>query len=635
MIGGMRKFARSKWSALLILPLLVIGLAVFIPDNFGGGLSGGTVSRIGGREISVREIDRDLQLALERIRVQENRVLTPSQAVGEGIPQGVYQELEVQNTLLAYADKVGIRATAESIKPYLERNNLMVNEFGRLTRDTIIAAAQRRQQTPREFETFLQDYLTQEYIRAAAGSALTVPNVLSQPWVNYLGEGRTISLAQVTAATAPPPAEPSDAEMQAWYDTNKARFDQPERRRISILTYSPDDFLDKVALTDEQVREEYQKRIREYSTPETRVVVEYASDNRNAVQSFIDLAVQGIPVDQALAQAPGLQRTASALKPEDVANEDYRRFLFSLPVGNVHTVPVRMEEGDPWKAVLVQSVTPGVPTPFEQIVDKVRRDVAFPEASTLFENSGEPFRDAAGGGLPFEEVGKQFGIPVINLAPIDAQARTAQGDQAQIMTQNVDALRQLFTLNAGEMTNVFDGDNVRSIFRLDEVIAPYTLPFAEVKDRVRSALMTERAIAARKAAADAMVAAVTAGATFEKAAADAKLTALPPLRVVRASNPPVDPAVVAGAFDLKAGEIGVVSGRDGNPWVARIDKIEPVSPEVGSVLRAQLSSDINQSLLRDLNEVFVRGLRAEVDYKVDDTALQAYFEGLRGDTPQP
>jgi len=632
MIGGMRKFAKSKWALVVLFIPLVISLALFLPDNFGGGLAGGTVSRIGGREIKTLEIDRDMQQALERLRVEQGRVLSQAEAVAEGIPQGVYQELEIQNTLLAYADKVGVSATPDSLKPYLERNNLMVNEFGRLTRETIMAAAQRRQQTTREFEGFLKDYLTQQYIRAAAGSALTVPNILSQPWVNYLGEGRTVSFAQVTAATAPAPTEPTEAEMQTWYDANKARFEQPERRRISILSYTPDDFLDRVALTDEQVRTEYQNRLKEYSTPETRTIVEYTSENRNAVQAFIDLSVQGIPLDQALTQAPGLQRVVSTLKPEDVTNEEYRTFLFSLPAGKVHSIPIQLEEGDPWKAVLIESVTPGIPTPFEEVAEKVRRDVAFPEAATLFENSGENFRDAAGG-QPLEDIGKEFGIPVITLAPIDAQARTSQGEQAQIMTQNVDALRQLFTMNAGEMTNVMEGENVRSMFRLDEIVAPFTLPLAEVKDRVRNAMMTERAIAARKAAADGMVAAVKAGTAFEKAAADAKLTALPALTVVRASNPPIDPAVVAAAFKLKAGEVGVVSGRDGNPWVARVDKIEPASPEVSAALRAQLGNDVSQSLLRDLNEVFVLGIRSEVEYQRDDAALEAYFNGLRGDAP--
>ena len=53
------------------------------------------------------------------------------------------------------------------------------------------------------------------------------------------------------------------------------------------------------------------------------------------------------------------------------------------------------------------------------------------------------------------------------------------------------------------------------------------------------------------------------------------------------------------------------------------------------MLKAQLGDQVSQSLLQDLNEVFVRGLRSEVEYKRDDVAVQKYLEGLVGDsTPQ-
>ena len=198
-----------------------------------------------------------------------------------------------------------------------------------------------------------------------------------------------------------------------------------------------------------------------------------------------------------------------------------------------------------------------------------------------------------------------------------------------------DALRQLFTLAPGDMTNVMEGDNVRSMFRLDEVIAPYTLAFADVKDRVKLAYMSEKLVAARDKAANDMVAAVQAGIAFDKAAASAKMTLLPPLTALRAANPQIDPAVVVAAFALKPNEIAVVRDRNNNPWVARVDKVEPAKPEVTAMLKAQLGDQVSQSLLQDLNEVFVRGLRTEVDYKRDDVAVQKYLEGLVGDgTPK-
>lgn len=632
MIDGMRKFAKSKWAAGLLLIPLAISLAMFLPDTFGnGGLSGGVLSRIGGREVRVTDVERDTQRLLDEIRQTEGKVVTPAEAVQQGRVQQIINRLEIDNTLLAYADKTGVKASEATLKPYLERNKILVNEFGKLSRDAILYQAAQRRQSPREFEQFIRDMLTQDYVQAAAGAALEVPTILSEPWVNYLGESRTFSLAQVSASTAPAPAEPTEADLQAWYDAHKTQYQQQERRRISVLTYTPDDFLDQVKLTDEQVRAEYDKRIKDYSTPETRVLVEFQSDNRNAVQAFVDLAVQGIPVEQALAQAPGLTRKETTVKPADIADQQYRDFVFAMQPGKVHNTPVRMKEGEPWRAVMVQTITPGVATPFEQVADKVRRDVAWNDAVGLFEASAEPFRDAAGG-QPLEDIGKQFGIPVISLAAIDAQGRTIYGDQSEIMVKNVDAMRQLFTLSAGDMTNVFEGDNVRSMFRLDEIVAPFTLPFTDVKDQVKLAYMAEKVVEARDKAANSMVAAVQAGTPFDKAAVAAKMTLLPPLTAVRAGNPPIDPAVVAAAFALKPGETALVRGRDNNPWVARVDKVEKAKPEVAAMLKTQLGDQVSQSLLQDLNEVFVRGLRAEVDYKRDDKAIEAYLKGLVGDS---
>jgi peptidyl-prolyl cis-trans isomerase D len=361
------------------------------------------------------------------------------------------------------------------------------------------------------------------------------------------------------------------------------------------------------------------------------VVVEFQSENRNTVQAFVDLTQQGISVEEALAKTPGLTRKETTVKPADLTEQQYRDFIFAMLPGKVHNAPIRTKEDEPWRAVMVQTITPGVATPYEQIADKVRRDVTFNDAAGLFEQSAEPFRDAAGG-QPLEDIGKQFGIPVISLAPISNQARTIFGDQAQIMVKNEDAMRQLFTLSAGDMTNVFEGDNVRSMFRLDEIVAPYTLAFADVKADVKLAYMTEKVVAARDKAATDMVTAVQAGMAFDKAAATSKLTLLPPLTALRGGNPPIDPAVVSAAFSLKPGEVAVVRDRQNNPWVARVDKIEAVKPEVAAMMKGQLGDQVSQSLLQDLNEVFVRGLRAEVDYKRDDAAVQKYLTGLVGDS---
>jgi len=629
MIGGMRKFARSKWALILLFIPLVIALAVTLPDTFGGGMSGGTLTKIGDREVRATEVRAEIDRVIRRALIEENKVISLAEtAEPGGIAERELLSLEYQDTVLAFADKMGIRASADALKPYLERNQVLTNAFGKVDIASIRAEAQDRGISPLEFEQFLQDFLTQRYVEVAAFSAVNLPDVLSEPFIKYFGETRTLSLARPTEAAAQAITQPSDADLEAWYNRNKERFTQPERRRISALVYTPDDFLDQAPMTDEQVRAEYDASIKLYSTPETRDVVEYTGTDRNSVQAFIDLVMQGLTPEDALPRSTGITTTERKVMPEQIENEDYRKFLFDVPPGRVHNIPIQVAEGTPFFTVLVKTVTPGTPTPLEQAAEQVRRNMALPEATRLYEESAEPFRDAAGG-QSLEEIGMQFGLPVYNLAAFDVQGRTANGDQATLLISNPDAMRDLFTLSPGQMTTVYEGDNQRSMFRLDEIVAPNTLPLAEVKETVRQLVLRERTIAALDDAANATLTAVKAGGDLAASAKANRMEAMPAITLTREGGQQIDQALVAGGFALKQGEVGIIRGSSGEAWVARVDAIIPATPETTAMIRMQMGTQVNQSLQQDLAEVFQRGLQNEVEFKRNEEGIQGFFKGMR------
>jgi len=625
MIGGIRKFAKSKWALVLLFIPLIVSFGIFGTQDVFSGISGGGLSKVGDHEIHARDLNEELSAEIEAIRQQDGRVLTQADAIREGLAQQVLSQLEYRNMILAYADKVGIRASKQAVADLLiNRAGAFKDALGRFNLDAVRARADAQRMSLRDFEEAIRDDLTVGYITSAAFNALKVPDLLSEPVIKYIGETRTLTFARISDATIAKPAEPTDAQLQAWYDGHKEQFAQPERRRISVLTFSPEDFIDKVELTEDKVKAEYETRIRDYSTPETRVIAEYSSADRNTVQSFVDLTQQGIAVDEALKRTPNLAVTERTVKPEDITNEGYRTLIFGLAPGKPDTTPRKIDETSPWIAIVVKSITPGVAQPFEQVAEKVRRDMAMSDARRLYEDESDKFRDAAGG-QPLEEIGKQFGFPVIQLPPVDNQARTQRGDQTQLLANNP-ALQELFTLQAGQMTNLFEGDEVRAMYRLDEIVAPFTQPFTDVKARVHDLYMVEQIKnAASKAAAD-MVAAVKAGGTFEQAAAASKMTALPAVVTSRQGSTQMDAAAIQAAFELKLSEIGVVAGQGGEPWVVRVDKIDPVTAADAAVLRARVAPDVAQSLESDVREVFVRGLQKEVPIKRDEVAIQQYFQ---------
>ena len=193
MIGGIRKFAKSKWALVLLFIPLIISFGIFgFQDPF-SGISGGGLSRVGDREIHARDLNDELSAELEAIRQQDGRVLTQADAIREGIAQQVLARLEYRNMILAYAEKAGIQASRQAVADLLvNRAGAFKDALGRFNLDAVRAQANAQKMSLKDFEDAVRDDLTAGYVTSAAFNAIKVPDILSLPVINYIGESRTL-----------------------------------------------------------------------------------------------------------------------------------------------------------------------------------------------------------------------------------------------------------------------------------------------------------------------------------------------------------------------------------------------------------------------------------------------------------
>ena len=495
--------------------------------------------------------------------------------------------------------------------------------------EAVARYAEQQGMTLEEFQNDLRHSLTAEYVRDAAFTGVVTPEILTRPLLNYFGETRTLSIARLTKASILEPKAPTGEELRAWYAQHAGDFRQPERRRISILSYSDADFMDKVPVSDADIKAQYDRRIREFSTPETRFVAQFTGE-RAALQGFVDIVKQGVALDEALRRSPGVTRAELTLKPGDLTDKKYNDFVFAIPP---NAIQGPLQVGETWYVVQVTSIEQGVATPLEQVREQIREEIAKTEARRMYDGTYESFYDMAGG-ISLEEISQQIGAPVIELAPIDQNGQTASGRRSSLAEKHAQAVRALFTLSVGQTTDVIEGDNERAILRVDEIVAPHTLAFEDVQADVKVRFLAEEGERAANKLANDMAAAVKAGRTFEQAAAASRMATLGAVDVMRAGGAAIDQQVQAGAFNLQVGDTAVVRGQGNEPWVVRVDKVTPVTPEAEAGLRAQIDSQIVRSLGNDLQETFIRGIQKEVKVDTNEQAIQAYLENLTKDEAQ-
>ncbi len=276
MMGGMRSFVKSPW-AVGLLVVLAASFGIFgFKDPFNGVVGGGFMSA-GDRSIHPDEVNRMIDQAIDRVRKEQGKSLSRREAGQQGIPQQVLSDLTQQTVILAYADKAGIKASPSAVADIISNAPIFRDGLGNIDQKAIERYANDQRMSVAQFQADIQDGLTFDYLQQAILGGLEVPKIITGPIISYLGEKRTVAVARATRETAPDIKPATDAELKTYYESKKAMFAQPERRRFTALSYSANDFLDKVKIDDKALKEQYDRRIKEFSTPETRDIAQFTA----------------------------------------------------------------------------------------------------------------------------------------------------------------------------------------------------------------------------------------------------------------------------------------------------------------------------------------------------------------------
>jgi peptidyl-prolyl cis-trans isomerase D len=626
MLSGMRAFAKSPW-ALVLFALLIVALGLTFNDAFSGVQGGGFV-KAGSRSVAARDINRELDRYINQQREESGTILTQKEAAAQGVPEQLVADLSQQAMLLAYADRIGVAASLKSVTTMIAEAPRFKDGLGQVSLEEVGRYANEQGfLNVEQFEGELRSSFTQRYVRDSLFAGLAAPEILSRPLTAYLGEQRTLTIARLSPASMPPFVEPTGDQLAAFYKEKGDVFRLPEMRQISVLSYSKEDFLDKASVTEAEIAKDYEARKKEFSTPETRTITEYSGANRNAVQDVVDKVAQGVKLEDAIAQTPGVSVAQKTVKQSDIANPDYGNVVFSLPAAGSFG-PLEIE--GVFYGVRVDGITPGVPTPLADVQDRIRSELAARAGERLYDQSDEVFYEMVQDGASLEDIAAQIGAPVISYSGIDLSGRMFGQPELSALSANADLLQGAFRTASGAIGEIVDKDGVRSIARVD-AIEPERLPdLAEVRDQVRLFYRDEQQREIAGKIIDQVLAEVTAGAPLEVAATKAKLMVVnPPQPLIRADNRTLDPGIMDAAFKAAAGSTFRANDSNGEPWILRVNAVTPVTPEVEAQIGQQVRQQVQQTLSVDMQQVFLQAVQKQVKVRRNEGAIQRYIDSFK------
>ncbi len=608
MAAGMKNL--SKTFVWILMGLLMLGLAGFGATSLTGTVR--TVAQVGDESVSVDAYFRELQREIRAVEAQTGQAMQISQAHDLGLDQLALSRLIALAAIDNEVGQLGISIGDENLQDEIVQIPAFQGVNGTFDREAYRFQLEQVGMTDSEFESDLRKESSRTIVQGAVMSGVEMPRTLTEALSNYVLARRSFTVATLSADLLETPvAQPTDAQIQTYYDENTDQFTLPRTKQLTYAILSPDMLLDTIEVDEDSLRRLYDQRADEFFQPERRLVerLPYPSEE-SATEALAQLEVGGADFEQLVRER---QLELSDVDLGDVTREDLGDAADAVFAAEIDDVvgPLPTVFGPALFRINGSLAENNVS--FEDAEPELRAELAADRARRQIEAQAEDINDLLAGGATLEELA---GETEMELGQIDW---TQQSDDGVAAYDGFRAVAE--AVQEGDFPEVaFLEDGSIFALRLNEVLEPRPEPLESARDRVAEAwLQVETAKALQNQGNTVLTQLATDG--------DFTATGLP-FRVENAltrtaflEDVPVD--FMTQVFEMDPGELRVIPG-NGNALIVRLDEeLPPAETDEQRQMQDALAAQLSQALAQNIFDIYVRNAQTRARPVLDQQALNA------------
>ncbi len=298
--------------------------------------------------------------------------------------------------------------------------------------------------------------------------------------------------------------EVGDAEVQAYYDSHRDRFQTPEKVAVEYLKLSVDDIAKTIQPTEEELRQYYQEQQQAFTTPEERRVrhiliavkpdaspeeKQKALEKAKAIRQRLLKGEDFAQLAREVSDDPGSKAKGGDLGfvRKGALEKHFEQAAFSLPKGEI-SEPVETPFG--YHLIQVTEIKPAKVKPFETVKDEIVRAIKRQKAENQFYELGEQLAQLAyENPQSLEPAAEALGLKIRTTEPFTR-------DQGKDIAANPKVRETAFSAdvlegNNSEPIELDDGTVV--VLRVKQHQPAEPLPLEKVRDRIVAELKRQKA----------------------------------------------------------------------------------------------------------------------------------------------
>lgn len=621
----MLEFLRSKASGvlgILLIGLLVIAFGLWgIADTF-TGFSNSEIASVGSKKIDRQEFQLRYVQTTRDLSRRLGATLSATDASNLGVTRQVLVNMLGGAALHEASDQMGLAFGDEAIAAAILKDPNFAGVNGEFDEPTFRAVLA---QNGLDEKLFVEDqrrfHLTNQLTDASIDRAL-MPKLLMESLYQHFLERRVANYMILTLEQTDETGEPTDEELETFFNETRLRFAQAETRSGHALVVSPARFAELINIDRATLEEEYELSMSEFTVAEKRKVDQLVLADDTEAARVREQKANGVPFVEIVDGAgQSLENTdLGEIERGDMISADLAEIAFSMEKSEISDVI----EGPLGYVVLrVRDIKPGATLSLDAVEDRLRQRIIYDRALEDMLAFTETVEDELAGGETLENIGQRFALDVIKIDNITNNGKTLDGRESALLARYDALTGLLFESSIGEdipMQEMEDGSFIW--LRLNDVTPSIVPPLKDVRDAVTAEWKVDERSKLLQAMAEHMVKVGNETGSFKSAAQGFKrkpLVSEPMTRQV--SNDTFSSEAVARLFAV---------GKNKFAWASVGFGGEIIVMQAADIIEAELNDGAAKDIIfdgeqrkyyNDLSNQFVLSLQQNFGTSVNQTNL--------------
>ena len=622
MLNALRRNAGS-WVVKVLLLLLVVSFAIWgIGDVFYGGSQNPTVATVGDAEIQASELADTFNRAVANLQRQLGPDFDRERAIQLGVMQQALQDLIRQRLISLRAHEMGLAVPDDALRSLVTEDPMFQTggQFDRTRFDQLLRASGLSE------DAYLAS-LRQQIMRAALTGSITgpvkAPPALVDAIYRYRNEQRRGHYVPVPIESVSDVPAPSEEEIAQFHEAHQERFTAPQYRALTFVTLEPEDLIDEIEVSEEDVAAAYESRIGAFRKPERRTVEQLLAAEQATIEQAAERLAAGATLEQVASEIDGVSLDQLGAVSRGDLPADFEETIFALTQGEVSD-PVDSPFG--WHLFRVSEIEPEETVPLAEAREQLARELALEEASERLPDFAAQLDDELAAGTELREAAGVLRLEAVSVPAVDATGKGPEGEPVDVLPPWPEFMQVALETPAGE-TSLLEETAAGGYFvvQVEQVTAPRLKPLEEVRGELVEAWQAERRRELARQRAEQLRARLDDGAALDELLADTGLERKPiePVRRDAAGTAQgVNRAVVRALFATQPGGVAgeVVEVNQGFAVVGT-DEVIAADPAADPDGVAQLARELEGDMRSDLIAQFETQLRGDYPIDIDGAAI--------------